>query len=271
MEIPPEILEHYSQGVERDRLATWGRLEWVRTTELLVRFLPRPPAVVLDVGGAEGVYALPLAAAGYSVHLIDPLAAHVDAARTASLRQPDAPLESTSVGDARDLSTFSDNSVDAVLMLGPLYHLIDASDRARALAEAHRVLRPGGRLLAAAISRYASTLDGLRTNATLDPTFDAIVAEDLRSGVHRNPDVANRPEWFTLAYFHHPDELAAEVTAAGFSDSAVLAIEGPATVDSDALSNPESRAVILRAIARVESEAALLGASPHLMAVATRG
>lgn len=75
MDINDEIVAHYAQGVERDRLSTWGRLEAARTTELLERFLPAPPAGVLDVGGAEGVYALPLAAAGCSVHLIAPVAA----------------------------------------------------------------------------------------------------------------------------------------------------------------------------------------------------
>ena len=65
--------------------------------------------------------------------------------------------------------------------------------------------------LSAAISRFASALDGLRTHAIHDPTFESIVEADLRTGVHRNPDVASKPEWFTLAYFHRPDELASEV------------------------------------------------------------
>jgi 2-polyprenyl-3-methyl-5-hydroxy-6-metoxy-1,4-benzoquinol methylase len=99
-ELDSAIREHYGVGVERDRLTTWGRLEAERTHELLDRFLPRPPAVVLDVGGAEGAYALLLAAAGYEVHLIDPVARHVDAARAASAARP-APLASAEIGDAR--------------------------------------------------------------------------------------------------------------------------------------------------------------------------
>jgi ubiquinone/menaquinone biosynthesis C-methylase UbiE len=266
--LDPEIAEHYRQGVERDRLATWGRLEAARTTELLARYLPAPPATVLDVGGAEGAYALPLAAAGYSVHLIDPVEAHIEAARAASARQASAPLAGATVGDARDLSTFGDDSVDAVMMLGPLYHLVDRPDRLSALREAHRVLRPGGRLLAAAISRFASTVDGLRTNAIVDPEFESMVVGDLQSGVHRNPHVATRPEWFTLAYFHRPDELAEEVTAAGFVDVDVLAIEGPVAIGAQTLNEPAARAAIMRAIARVEREPALIGASQHMMAVA---
>lgn len=271
MRLNAEIAAHYAQGVERNRLATRGRLESLRTRELMARYLPPAPAVVLDVGGAEGAYALPLARAGYTVHLLDALPAHVDAARAASARQSTAPLASAEVGDARELP-FADGTADAVLLLGPLYHLVEPADRALALTEAHRVLRPGGRVLAAAISRFASTLDGMRAGSITDPAFEAITERDARTGVHRNPDVDGKPEWFTLAYFHHPDELRAEVRGAGFPDADVLAVEGPCgqrgtNVDLD---DPAQRAVALRVIARVEREPSLLGASPHLLAVAAK-
>jgi SAM-dependent methyltransferase len=271
MELDPAIVAHYAQGVERTRLTTWGRLEAERTRELLARFLPPPPAVVLDVGGAEGAYALPLAREGYVVHLVDPVLAHVEAARLASDAQTSTPLASADVGDARALA-LPDGTADAVMLLGPLYHLVDESDRARALAEARRVLRSGGVLLAAGISRFASTLDGLHAGAMTDPAFEAMVKGDLDDGVHRNPDVDGRPEWFTLAFVHTPSGLCHEVRAAGFPDAEVYAVEGVgAWADLEqALDAPGQRAAVLRAIARVEREPSLLGASPHLMAVATR-
>jgi ubiquinone/menaquinone biosynthesis C-methylase UbiE len=271
MDLDADIAAHCAQGVERNRLITWGRLEAERTRELMARFLPSPPAVVLDVGGAEGAYALPLARAGYRVDLIDPVSTHVQVARVASERQAMAPLASAEIGDARALPA-DDGTVDVVLMLGPLYHLIETHDRAKALAEAHRVLRAGGLLLVAGISRFASTLDGLRTGAITDPIFEAIVQDDLRTGVHRNPDIQGRPEWFTHAYFHSPDVLCEEVRRSGFSDADVFAVEGPcvsATINTD-LDDPAARAAVLRAIERVEREPSLLGASPHLLAVATK-
>jgi SAM-dependent methyltransferase len=271
MELEPDIAAHYSQGVERDRLTTWGRLEAERTRALLARFLPPPPAVVLDVGGAEGAYALPLARQGYEVHLIDLLPAHVEAARAASAAQPTSPLASSELGDARAIPA-SDASADAVLMLGPLYHLVEAADRLQALAEAHRVLHRGGVLLAAGISRFASTWEGLRTGFITHPAFEAMVLGDLRDGVHRNPDVKGRPEWFTLAYLHTPDGMRDEVRSAGSPDADVFAVEGlGAGADlGDALDDPVKHGMVLEAITRVEREPSLLGASPHLMAIATR-
>ncbi len=62
-----EILAHYEEGVERERLLRGGagRLEYLRTRELLARYLPPAPTTVLDIGGGAGVYALPLASDGY--------------------------------------------------------------------------------------------------------------------------------------------------------------------------------------------------------------
>ncbi|MBA3367972.1 MAG: class I SAM-dependent methyltransferase, partial [Geodermatophilaceae bacterium] len=144
----PSIAAHYARGEEPDRLGgDIPTLEALRTRILLARYLPEAPAVVLDVGGAAGAYALPLARQGYDVHLVDPWAAHVEEAARRSAEQPDTPLTSVRLGEARQLSA-ADASVDAVLLLGPLYHLVDAADRAAALGEAFRVLRPGGVLLA---------------------------------------------------------------------------------------------------------------------------
>jgi SAM-dependent methyltransferase len=266
-QLDPEIAGHYGDVSEEQRLGPWN-LERVRTWELLGRYLPSSPAVVVDVGGAAGVYALPLAAQDYEVHLVDPMAVHVEQALRASERQSATPLASATVGDARGLDR-ADASVDAVLLLGPLYHLTERADRVRALAEARRVLRPGGVAVAAAISRFASTCDGLLRGYLDEPGFEAMVERVLRDGQHRNP--TGRPEWFTTAYFHLPEELGQEVTEAGLRLQAVLAVEGPAWMLADIqerLADPARRERVLAAIRRVETEPSLLGASAHLLAVA---
>jgi ubiquinone/menaquinone biosynthesis C-methylase UbiE len=263
-----DIARYYALGHERDRLRELGGwLEFVRTEELLSRFLPSAPAIVVDIGGGAGVYALPLAAAGYEVHLLDPVELHVEQA-LAQAREQQVRFASARVGDARRLP-YADDSADAALLLGPLYHLTDRDARLAALAEARRVLHPGGLLAAAAISRFASTFDGLARGFLADPEFEQIVERDVHDGQHRNPDPERRPEWFTTAYLHHPDELRRELQRAGFRVDAVVAVEGPGAFRADLdgwLMDLERRDVLLRAIRRVETEPTVLGASAHLLA-----
>ena len=267
MALDPDIARYYRLGAEDDRLrGAGGRLEFVRTQELLSRFLPPPPATVADIGGGAGVHALPLAAAGYDVELLDPVERHVEQA-LAHAREQRARLRAR-VGDARRLP-YADGSVDVALLLGPLYHLTEREARRAALGEARRALRSGGLLAAAAISRFASTFDGLARGFLADPRFERVVERDLRDGQHRNPEVESRPEWFTTAYFHHPEELRSELEDAGVRVEAVVAVEGPGSFRPELdrwLDDAERREVLLRAIRQVETEPALLGASAHLIA-----
>jgi len=266
-----DILGHYERVAEAERLSRGtGQLELARTQELLARFLPPPPAEVLDVGGGPGVYACWLAQRGYQVHLIDIVPRHVEQALGASREMSASPLASAEVGDARKLKR-SDASADAVLLLGPLYHLTERGDRVQALREACRTLRSGAVVCAAGISRFASLLDGLVRGYLDDPEFARIVERDLRDGQHRN--ATNNPAYFTTAFFHHPDELAAEIREAGLRHEATFAVEGPAWLlqDFDAHWNdPSRRERLLTALRALEAEPSLLGASAHLLAVARK-
>src|SRR5579884_2126100 len=98
------ILNFYSAAEEASRLQIgWFQLEYARTQELILRYLPPAPGTIIDAGGGGGIYACWLAARGYRVHLIDPVPKHVDQARAASDKQPEHPLASAEVGDARRL------------------------------------------------------------------------------------------------------------------------------------------------------------------------
>jgi 2-polyprenyl-3-methyl-5-hydroxy-6-metoxy-1,4-benzoquinol methylase len=264
----PEMIEHYQAGVENDRLAVGGgNLEMERTREIIRRFLPPPPAVIADIGGGPGIYSGWLARLGYGVHLIDPVPLHIEQAQERSRSQPEAPIASARIGDARQIEG-DENSFAAVLLLGPLYHLTEQADRIAALREAARITRPGGYIFAAAISRFASLLDGLDRGFIADPAFRDIMAEDLRSGQHRNPD--NTPHYFTTAYLHRPEELRAEFEAAGLRHLQTLAVEGPAAYIPrvvDQWDDPAWREQVLAALRRIEDEPELLGASPHLLAI----
>jgi ubiquinone/menaquinone biosynthesis C-methylase UbiE len=263
-----EILRHYTEADEASRLSIgWFQLEQARTRELILRHIPPPPATVLDVGGGAGAYALWLASQGYEVHLVDPVPRHVEQAHAASAGQRQHPLASATVGDARCLE-HADQSADAALLLGPLYHLTHRPDRLTALREAHRVLRPGGVVWAAGISRFASLLDSLAHGFFDDPEFAAILDRDLADGQHRNP--TNNLVYFTDAFLHLSDELAAEVTEVGFKSVELVAIEGPGWLAHDferLWKHPEKRERLLATLRRVEHEPALIGSSSHIMAI----
>jgi GrpB-like predicted nucleotidyltransferase (UPF0157 family)/ubiquinone/menaquinone biosynthesis C-methylase UbiE len=260
-----DVRAYYERYEEETRLAGGSsQLEFERTKEILARHLPPSPARVLDVGGAAGVYSLWLASLGHEVHLVDASGRLVEEAKRRSALAA-KPIRSMRVGNACALDDPSE-STDVVLVMGPLYHLTSAAEREAALAEAFRVLHYGGFVAVAAISRYASALDGLAHNLSLDPDFVAIRDQDLRDGQHRNP--GNHPYYFTTAYFHMPDGLRDELAAAGFDEPRVLGVEGPGWLLSDfdeRWADTAKRNVILDTARALEAEPAVIGASAHLL------
>lgn len=263
----PHIKDYYQHNAEESRLQFGpGPLEEARTRELLERHLPKAPSEVVDVGGGAGVYAFWLAERGYQVQLVDASPRLIEEARRRNSTAPHRLIACT-VGDARNIPA-DDESVSAVLMLGPLYHLTEAEDRVTALREGCRVLQRGGVLFAAAISRWASALDGLARELFLDNRFAGIVERDIREGQHRNE--TERPDFFTTAYFHRPDELADEFALGGLAVENLYGIEGPAWLLPDFAErwqNPERRATILNVARMLEREPFVIGCSAHLLAV----
>ena len=242
-----------------------AQLESERTREILREYLPAPPARILDVGGGPGAYAFWLAEQSYEVHLLDIVPLHIEQAKE---RDRDGILKSARVGDARTLD-FETDSVDVVLLLGPLYHLPERPDRIAALEESLRVLKPGGILFCAAISRFASFLDGMRKGYLFDPVFSRIVLKDLDEGRHENPGMD--PRYFTTACFHRPQELEEEITDAGFDLVKTIGLEGPAWVlgnFDDLWADEAKRKELLTFLKLVETETSLIGVSAHFLSVA---
>ncbi len=263
-----KMQEHYAQVQEAERLSAGiGELERVRAQDVLARHLPQAPARILDVGGAAGVHALWLARQGYEVYLSDPVPKHVEEAKEASRAQAQFPIASCVVGDARKIEQ-KDSSADGVLLFGPLYHLTERADRLKALREAHRVMRGGGRVFSAAISRFASFMDGFSRDFVGDARFVEILRQDLKDGQHRNP--TDNPHYFTSTFFHHPDDLQREIEEAGFTFEKVIAVEGPVWVMGNFAKHwddPGKRSLLLEFLRTVEEERTLLGATAHMIGV----
>ena len=267
---PPDALHaYYELGGERERLASGlGQVELERTKEILNRHIPSPPAVVVDVGGGPGRYARWLAGLGHTVHLRDLVPLHVRQALEDAAS--DGVEIDAAIGDARDLD-LPDGSADAVLLLGPLYHLNQASDRARCLTEARRVLRPGGILFVAAISRWAPRLHA-EVVARLYREWD-----NLRAAVPGLEATGHMPPLYEgsfTAFCHRPDELRAEIEGAGLECLDLVSVEGIAFALSDLeerLANELDREVLLDAARALERVPELLGLSPHMVATARKG
>ena len=259
----PMMLAHYTTGAELGRLESRNRLEFERTKIILEERLP-PGGRLIDVGGGPGVYAAWFAARGYQVDLVDPVLLHVEEAER--LSRAGSPF-GAQVADARDLP-LSDECADAVVMMGPLFHLVEPEDRRSALAEAYRVLRPGGVLAASAMGRFFWFGHAVAQNTIRDP--------GLRRGVTSFVDTGRRREGDGPypAFAHRPEELEDELVGAGFGEVVVLAIEGFFHLLGDLerrLADPDSATALFELLARYETDPAIVGMSGHLMAIGRRG
>jgi SAM-dependent methyltransferase len=263
------ILRLYETSDEQNRLRhDLGPLEEARMRELLARFLPAPGSVVCDVGGAAGAYSFWMAARGYRVSLVDVVPLHIDQARARQDGLASGGLESMVVADARRLP-YSDASFDCLLMHGPLYHLTAAADRRAALAEAWRVLRPAGTLIAVGITRYASLLFALSAGGIWRVDYLRMLVEGTGSGLHRG-GFGFGGDRAVDVYFHLPSELVQEIGESGFQPTECLGVVGPGWMAKDFEESwrDEERRETLLSIARLTEREPVLG--PRTMVVARK-
>ena len=233
---------YYQLGLERivsDRGA--GVLEFARTVEIIARRLPSPPGVIAEPRWRPGPLHDLARRRGYRVQHRDIVPLHVEQTAAATAGYP---AVTTAVGDARDVD-LDEASVDAVLLLGPLYHLPDRGDRVRALGEARRVVRPGGPVFIAAISRWAGRIHGVLADQ-LYRRVPAIIAEldhEERTGELRPlfPGSFN-------GFAHRPAQLRAEIRSAGLHLVDLVGVEGPGALLQDLphrLDDPADAAVVI--------------------------
>jgi SAM-dependent methyltransferase len=256
-----DLHDFYARRYDEDarlRATPHGRLEYVRTRELLERFLPPAPARVLDIGGGTGIHAAWLAESGYAVRLLDLVPEHVAVAGA-------LPGVEAEVADARALPV-PDGSFDVVLLLGPLYHLLERDDRLAAVREARRVARPGAPLFAGAVSRHTTLLD-YAAEGHLDEEKLVIARETIETGRYEGR------YGFTDAYFHTPEGLAEELRTGGFDEVDVLGVQGPmwTVLDAHGMDRfDEMLPAALLAARALERDPAVIAASSHFLGIARR-
>lgn len=192
---------YYNETVEKEWNRIAGRPEFLLTVRFLDRYV-HPGDRVLDIGGGPGRYSLYLAQKGCEVTLFDLAEENL---RFAQARASEQGLSLHTVcGDARMADRSVEGVFDCVLLMGPLYHLLDECDRIRAVEAALRLLRPGGVLFASFINLYAGLIYYMKSAP--ESVLDAAEAEFIHR--HLIPQRSFAGDAFTRAFFIRQDEIA---------------------------------------------------------------
>ena len=243
----------------------WERLERHRTEFAVTRramaeFLPPPPASILDIGCGPGRYSIALAGQGYTLTLCD-LSSQELALAQEHAREAGVTFDAVVQASACDLSALSSARFDAVLLMGPLYHLVRREDRLQAVAEARRLLRPGGILFASFICRFAPLRDAANKYPAHILEGDGHTERLVTTGIHVSMT------GFADAHFAHPNEVTALMTDAGFLMQSMVGAEGVVAGHEDKINelSGELWEAWVDLNYRLGKDPALWGAADHLL------
>jgi S-adenosylmethionine-dependent methyltransferase len=261
------VRKYYDDDVRKEweRLASpYRRLELISTLRLIDEFFPRLGHIA-DIGGGPGRYTLELLRRGYGVSLFDLSPRCIEFAK-GTLAQHGLQPTHAETADARNLASLSSESCDGALELGPMYHIVDETDRIAALSELHRILKPG----ASAIVGYINPLGLLRSGLTEFPALYAdepLIRQLFGTFVQTGEESA-----FTEAVFISPSQAMSELRACGFAVECRAGVEGCASgaldqVKALADTDPAGYEVLTRLVAESSTHPAFRDCTEHLHVV----
>jgi S-adenosylmethionine-dependent methyltransferase len=237
------------------------QLEYDLTWRYLDRFLPTQGSI-LEVGAATGRYSLELVKRGYQLTAVDLSPGLIEVCRKNIM---DAGLSGKArflVADARDLSGLQEEKFDVVLLMGPLYHLVEETDREHALKQAYEHLREGGVIFTAFISRLGVFGD-LMKNMPHWIEDQAEVKALLDKG--RRPD--DRPHGGFRGYFALASEISSLHEEVGFETLVLAGVEPAISADDESYNKlrDNQRESWLNLLFKISTDESILAASRHLL------
>lgn len=279
--IDTTVLAGYNAGIERNRLRTGiGLIEFERTKEILLDKLPKPPAVIYDIGGGYGEYSWWLSSLGYEVHLFDLSEKNIEMSEELADEYPDVCLKAAEVCDARSIPR-TDKSADAILFMGPLYSITEYEERILAVKECYRLLKDGGVMFSAALTPYSVLVprivkyhvdDSKKGTELDDPAVIAIIERALADGCYINPErkIANG---LGSSHLHTAKSLREELLEGGFATATVHGVMGGAWLApnlNELLENEKTKNVLIKTVRLLDTHEEIIGLSGHLLAVSRK-
>lgn len=248
------VRSYYDRNAEREhqRLTRpFGVFEFQGTLTLFSRYLPKN-SKICDVGAGTGRYSVELMKQGHRVTLYE-LSSELLAIARREVDSANVVADDFICDDAANLGTLAPESFDAVLLMGPMYHVIDDSRRSAILSAASSILRPGGLLFSAYINSYGVLITGLE-EFPQEFAGESDILRMLQIFRHNDPGDGSG---FTHALFYPPDVAVEEVHSAGFEVVTYAGVEGVATADRVAMAKLQEN--------NPNTYGALLGANPHFI------
>ena len=275
--IDTAVLAGYNAGIERDRLRTGiGIIEFERTKEIMLEKLPKPPAVIYDIGGAYGEYAWWLASLGYEVHLFDLSETNIAMSAELTVEYPGTKLASAMVSDARSIPR-TNKSADAVLLMGPLYSITEYEERILAIEESCRLLKDDGILFSAALTPFSVLVprialyhidDTVKRRELDNPAVMSVIERALEDGCYINPE-KKIVSGLGSSHLHTAKALREELSVGGFDTATVHGVMLAPNLD-ELLANVETKAVLMKTVRMLDTHEEIIGLSGHLLAVSRK-
>ena len=259
-----DIREMYNAGwdIEASRLER-HQLEADITWCYLNLYLPTHGRL-LEVGFGTGFYTFPLAQRGYQITAVDLADEYVTRCKTRAEELNLSDQIDFRIGDARKLDGIPRGKFEAILLMGPLYHLLLETDRTAALRSAYACLRPGGVIFSALISRF-----GILGNLIKDHPAWIENQKEVWSHVRDGHRPADAPRGGFRGYFVRLDEIAPMHETVGFRTLKIAGVEPAISADDESYNTLEGRQrdLWLDLLFKISAEQSIVASSRHILYV----